>query len=247
MVDFISVKDPKIIINNKKYIGSGSTCKCYTDGQLVYKIYTDSNRRRVLFESHEMEKHLRLLSEVSNERFIGPKQIIIDKDGKIIGYTMDYIPGKTIDCLQYKTRVSDIEKALDNLDSFVSLVSEMKYRLNDMHPKNALFYSDAIYIIDLDHGCFNNTIPYSEVKRYNYQDIFRTMVKGLFKMPQYKTPFFKDSKLDELYEIVGYKEPYRYKDFFRKLNEVANATDITVSGLYIKKRKLIDVKTTTSL
>ena len=27
-----------------------------------------------------MEKHLRLLSEVSNERFIGPKQIIIDKD-----------------------------------------------------------------------------------------------------------------------------------------------------------------------
>lgn len=247
MVDFISVKDPKKLLEYKRFIGSGSTCKCYTDGQLVYKIYTDSNRRKVLFESHEMESHLRLLSEISNEHFIGPKQILINEDGKIIGYTMDYIPGKTIDRLQYTTRLSDIEKALDNLDSYVSLVSEMDYRVNDMHSKNALFYGDEIYIIDLDHGYFNNIIPYSEVKRYNYQDIFRTMVKGLFKIPQYKSPFFKDPELDELYEVVGYKEPYRYKEFFRKLNEVANTTDISSSGLYLKKRKLMDVKTTTSL
>ena len=41
----------KKLLEYKRFIGSGSTCKCYTDGQLVYKIYTDSNRRKVLFES----------------------------------------------------------------------------------------------------------------------------------------------------------------------------------------------------
>jgi hypothetical protein len=83
---FIQGKGP-IDVNQNDFISEGGEGKVFSKGSIVLKIYTDLKKMIPTAKIQELS----VLSKMNN--IIIPKDLLLDKNNQVVGYTMDYVKG----------------------------------------------------------------------------------------------------------------------------------------------------------
>lgn len=82
---FIQGKGP-IDVNQNDFISEGGEGKVFSKGSIVLKIYTDLKKMIPAAKIQE-------LSVLNRSNIIIPKDLLLDKNSQVVGYTMDYVKG----------------------------------------------------------------------------------------------------------------------------------------------------------
>ena len=77
------VKSKKVIVTDKMFIASGGEADIYAKDNLVYKLY-HPGKTIALSKIQELQ-------ELKRDNIISPKDIVYDKQGNILGYSMTYL------------------------------------------------------------------------------------------------------------------------------------------------------------
>ena len=196
-------------------IGMGSTAICFLmKDNRVFKLYLITYKKFLLFYYNDMKEKLSLLNEVSNESFIGPKEIITVKN-EIVGYIYDYKKGHTLKTLSNKTTkdmlINPYLKLINNSDK----ISEFNIRYYDLHQRNILL-SDEYYVIDLDKF-YKETCEFCNVKVLNRANINRVILSALFDLKFNEYITFLDNDLNDLLRCANNEDPEAFIDLINEL------------------------------
>lgn len=126
------IVDPKAFEENK-LIGCGSEGSIYKyDDNTAIKIFSNSITKRKL-------KKIELLSEIQIENFMFPKDLILDKYSKPIGYSMDLVKnGKKLYHFLKNKSLEEKVKYLILLESLLKKAHEKNIIVGDIRGRNEL-------------------------------------------------------------------------------------------------------------
>lgn len=215
-MDIVEVE--KLNKYRKLFIGIGTSATIYRiDKYHVAKIFFNYFR-----EDYEKEKeHFELLLKVSNDSFIGPSKLLV-MNGIVVGYIYPYVEGKTLHRIRNNITIQDILKNYDKLILDTDKISDLNFRLYDLHGKNILYYKD-LKIIDLDRGYKNkyNSIP--QLHKSNIASLNKAIIDTLFKVFQNEIINFRDDKLNELYYSLS--NPDNFVEFLELTQKKSETTE----------------------
>lgn len=215
-MDIVEVE--KLNKYRKLFIGMGTSATIYRiDRYQVAKIFFNYFR-----EDYEKEKeHFELLLKISNDSFIGPSKLLV-MNGIVVGYIYPYVEGKTLHRIRNNITIQDILKNYDKLILDTNKISDLNFRLYDLHGKNILYYKD-LKIIDLDRGYKNkyNSIP--QLHKSNIASLNKAIIDTLFKVFQNEIINFRDDKLNELYYSLS--NPDNFVEFLELTQKKSETTE----------------------
>lgn len=221
-----------------KLIGIGTTAICFLmqNGQVI-KIYLDTYHKRDLFNRREMFSHLEYLNSLNSEYYIAPIEMLV-KDGKVIAYIMDFVPGKTLKRLSKKTKLTEVIGALKRLEEATYKVTEAKFRLGDLHDRN-IIYNGELVVIDLDNGYLTDNYKENNLMNYNMQDLINQVIYSIFGIKFNQDIYFKNPDLDSEYKQIVYREYKEYINFLYSLAKEIGEVSPTIGELQKKKNLLL--------
>lgn len=128
-------------LDNKDFITEGGEGKIYAKDGFVYKIYLNP-KNMIPFSKIEE------LSAIKNNNVIRPKEIVLDKKNRAIGYRMDHIKN-TYSLCQLFPKIFRDREGLDN-DKVVGLVQRMQDTVADIHKRNILVvdFNEVNFLVD---------------------------------------------------------------------------------------------------
>lgn len=219
-------------------VGYGSTACCFrmSDGRIA-KLYLNTENTDHLFRSYKnMEEHMQLLHEVSNDSFIGPEELII-KDNKVIGYIYPYLEGTTLAHINKNTKLSTLYNAYCKLIEDTLDISSKSFKLIDVHKRNIIFDGSNYKVIDLDKGKskINEKNGTNTAEVANICQIKTTVINSLFKGDFDDILVFSDFELEKIHSKMWKKEEDIY-DFYRLLQSRCDSSDPTLKEIRKKVR-----------
>lgn len=199
-MEYLNITD--IDIRNKKIIGTGTTARCYKlkDGS-VLKLFKHNYRAFCLLDKELFKNDLNHFKNITNDTFIGPNKVVLDKNNKINGYIYPYVNGKSFDKLSNNEHFLEVYKNYKQVLIDICKISDEKFSLFDVHPGN-IIYDGNIHIIDLDKGFFDNDSSIDFIYKNNCYDVFRSTFGRIYHKKVYEELEFKDKKIDSLYREI---------------------------------------------
>ena len=198
-------------------IGVGTTAVCFLNVKNeVIKLYYNSGNTYELFHSRDMLEHLKYISDISNNTYIGPKDILVKKN-KVIGYTYPYVYKDTLSKMPSYMTKREILCGYAELLSNTRRISEQKFRLYDIHHKNVLF-NNGYKIIDLDKGYVETNEKYlPNLFIDNMRQIIKIIIEQLYDLKIDEHLSFTDEDLQKLYIYVLYEQPNRIYELMDRI------------------------------
>ena len=209
-------------ITELKPIGEGKCAKCYTDGQRVFKMIKKDSDSLYLYDM----KVVKNLVGKKSDLCVFPNELIYDKNGEWLGYTMDYVKGEKLANRISNIPFEELIRASKVAQEQVKDVSKIGLMFVDSHADNYMWDDEkrAIKIIDTDF--FEPKDPTFELEKENEDRLLRTMQSIVVsKLGFYGTR--EDEKLKAFYSVRDLRE-------LRKKNE--KYTDVSK---YLEDLKLM--------
>jgi len=149
---FIQGKGDQIDLNQNNFISEGGEGKIFSKGKTVYKIYSDLNK---MIPTSKIQE----LSVLDKDNIIRPKDIILNNDNKIAGYTMDLVEGVAL-CKLFTNDFRNSNnvdpkstlKLVENMISSTVYIHERKCLIIDNNEMNYMVSKtfDVPYFIDVN-------------------------------------------------------------------------------------------------
>ena len=195
-------------------IGFGTTATVYKmKNNKVLKLFNKSNHANQLLNSKDdIISHFEIISNISNDTFIGPEELVIC-DEKCIGYIYDVIFGKTFKSVNVHMGFDEMFKNYNQLINDTIDISNNEFLLGDLHDKNIII-SDYFKIIDLDWGITN--CKYNTFER-NMKGINQTIIYSLFNVNYNDLITFYDKELNDIYNDCCLNHYDRIIELFARL------------------------------
>jgi len=143
----------EVSLTNKDFVAAGGQGQIYAKGSVAYKIYLDKSGMLPLGKIQE-------LSELTEPCYIKPEQVICNKKGEPLGYTMRFIPNGSPLCQLFTPSFRDregvtpdqIQGLVQKMQEGVSFAHTKKILLVDLNEFNFLVGSSfkEIFFIDAD-------------------------------------------------------------------------------------------------
>lgn len=231
-MDCLVVDNVKNLRVNTKYLAKGSTARCYRtkDGK-VLKQFRNTYRARTLFRlNDDIEGHFNRLSELNNDTYVGPEVLIKSLEDRIVAYYMEYRNARTIKKFRSNIRLYDLINPYRKLIVDTKVISEARFRLQDLHTENILF-NGLFHVIDLDHGRFDEYHTEEDILKYNMCDLVHTIIDGMFGVSYFKDIYFNDIYLDELYKRLTNDDYELFFEFISKLEDLIGIKNPTIGQL----------------
>lgn len=136
-----SLNGKNIKFSQNDFLAKGGQGSIYVKGSTVYKIYADPSE---MITKNKIEE----LSAITDKRVIVPKDMILDKNGINVGFTMNYtkdtIPLIKLFNTGYREKISFDEKHT------IKLIEDMQYTIQHIHDKNVLQVdgNELNYLVD---------------------------------------------------------------------------------------------------
>jgi len=110
----------KVTLTDRDQIGSGGEAVCFIKNNSVFKIYHDKNKMIPTTKIKE-------LSTITSPNVLKPLNIIYDKSGKEVGFTMEYKDNTEPIC-KYFTKSFKMRNNIvkDNINNIVSKMQSIK-------------------------------------------------------------------------------------------------------------------------
>jgi hypothetical protein len=143
----------KYDLTERNFVAQGGEGSIYTIPPLAFKVYTDQSQVTPMGKIQE-------LHEITDPRVIIPKDILKDKKGNLVGYTMQFIPHSYALCQLFPRSFRDRERVTPN--TIQKLVKQMQETVDNIHRSRVLIVDlnelnflvshsfDTVYFIDAD-------------------------------------------------------------------------------------------------
>ena len=118
----------QLVFTANDFVAKGGEGSVYKKGNLVYKIYEDANQMIP-------EAKIRELQQIQGDNIIKPLDIVIDKSGQIVGFTMSYVKSIAL-CKLFTTSFRDRKGVTD--DMTLELVENIKSGIYEIHNAKCL-------------------------------------------------------------------------------------------------------------
>ncbi len=175
----------------------GSEFTVYNDNDKVYKIFKPNYKL-----DHKNNYELIYLSSIKTSRILMPKSLIT-KNGKLIGYSMEYIKNSSN---VLNDKMKNFINELIAITKDIELLSKLNVRIIDIN-KNNVVYNGRLYIIDPGNYYINyidDLLVYLECKEPNKKELTEQEKKNIIKLWNYnkfnrlieELLFMGDEKLD---------------------------------------------------
>lgn len=151
---YVNGKQHIKLSDKQHFVASGGEGKIYEKGNVVYKVYFDPKKAIPKGKISE-------LRALNRSNIIGPKLPLYDKNGRLIGFTMDRVPNNEFLCQlftssyrkQHKIRNKTIIELTENMQETIVYIHDNKCLMVDGNEMNYLVdgksYSTA-YFIDVN-------------------------------------------------------------------------------------------------
>jgi len=134
-------------LNTNNFLASGGEGSVYVIGSSAYKVYHDPNKMLPIGKINE-------LSAITNPNVIKPNRLLVDKNGKPIGYEMRYIADPVTLCQIFTKGYRERNKITH--DKMLKLVRILQSMTTDIHRANIL-------AVDLNELNFLTDKQYKEI------------------------------------------------------------------------------------
>jgi serine/threonine protein kinase len=143
----------QVDLTNNDFVAEGGQGKVFAKGKTVYKVYHDP--KKMIPEGKIGE-----LAAITFPNVIKPEDLLIDGKGKIIGYTMNFVPDTHPLCKVFTKAFRQREGVKE--DQILKMVRRMQETLDHIHGKNILVVDlnemnflaspkfDEVYFLDVD-------------------------------------------------------------------------------------------------
>ena len=217
-------------------IGFGTTAVCFlkSNNEVLKLFYTNSSTAH-LFNEHDMLEHIKFLSTLDCETYSGPNKILLKND-RVIGYYYPYIHMQTLSKIPNHTTIRDITNGYGRLLGDIKKISDVHFKLFDIHHKNILF-DNHYKLIDIDKGYQDLQSDKEEIFLYNMRQINRTIVEEIFKLKIDEHVIFEDETIQDYYKKVLFDDPYLMYDFLSKIFKNNDNIKDVQNKVRIKKYK----------
>ena len=196
-MNYVDIND--INTKNKKFIGAGTTAKCYklNDGS-VLKLFKNNYDAYLVLNKDLFSKDMNKFTKISNNTFKGPNKLVMDNN-KLVGYIYPYVNGKTINKLNKNTKIRNIFRNYYQIINDVKDITDKSFYLFDSNYENIIYDNYSIHIIDLDKCWFYENGNKNTLLSYNSKDVFTNIVGGFFNKKYFEDIEFKDNILNNQY------------------------------------------------
>ena len=178
------------------YRKKGTTAFIYKrNDDEVLKVFRDTFRKRILFETRDMLSELERLSEIKLDSFVTPNDIYVDSKLNVLGYTMDNIKGTRTDRINSLVEIKSLLEYVKKLDEDNKVLSDSKFKLLDLHEKNMYFTNEGYKIFDLDGGYFSIEETKEKIYHQNNKQIKQVIMKGLLGIESNHDIYIRDNDL----------------------------------------------------
>lgn len=116
-------------LDKRHFVGRGGEGSVYAKGDTAYKIYTDPTKMIPVAKIQELQ-------EITDDRVVKPKDVITDKRGTAVGYTMSFVSGGYALC-QLFPRAFRERESLD-IPAITHLVCKMQEGVTAVHAARVL-------------------------------------------------------------------------------------------------------------
>ena len=231
-MEIIEIDSVYKYLKDSIFIGRGTTAYCFLKpDNTVVKIYNHSSSTAAMFSKVDMVQRLNNIHNIQNDTYIGPEKLIM-KNGELIGYIYPYIDAPTLQNTSLKTTIFDLYKDCPKLIEDTKKISDLGFRLYDVHHKNILFNGNY-YVIDLDKGRINDIQDY--LIKCNMSAIKETVIGYLFNVKPWEVVIFDDEEINYLYKGNSWTNEEQIYNFFETL---AKKTDISNPSVKQLRRKI---------
>ena len=147
MENIIEVENLKDLKGKKLYSGRNGTCYL-TNNESVFKAIDSPN-----------EEALSKLTKYDSAHFVFPKTLVYSKNGKLLGYIMDYVDGKTIKNIDDGFSLDKYTEEIVRIENEIATLTNYKLHIVDCGVNNIMVSSDEkIRIIDTDFYETNSSL-----------------------------------------------------------------------------------------
>ena len=205
-------------------IGIRTSAVCFLmPNQKILKIYYSPYYKKVLSQKEDIISYFQLLSDISNDTYIGPEEVIIINN-ECFGYIYPYIKGKTLHSIKNVITPKDILNKYPKLEEDTKKISEHLFLLSDLHDRNIIL-NHIINVIDLDRGNIKQDFSVNDIYNCNLADINKTFIYSLFNTNFDQILEFYNPDINKLYRLSIGKEPFRFPEFLEELERINTSTN----------------------
>jgi len=156
-------------------IGTGKCSNIYINEKEVYKILKEGSDSIRFYSKGMIEQ----LVGIKSELCVFPNEILEDEDGKILGYTMDIVPGDKIQKVIKKIPFEQLQEIIKRAQEGIREISEQGVIFDDMHYDNMMWNEEthSIQIIDTDFFKKSNEISIENINNTNLKKFASEIMK----------------------------------------------------------------------
>lgn len=158
-------------IEGLEKIGEGKCADIYTNGNTVYKILKENSDSRD-FYSKEMLQHL---VGIKSDLCVFPNEILEDNNGNLLGYSMNFVPGKKMKDVIGMLSFKQIQATIENAKHSIKAISEQGILFDDLHDDNVMWNEETQNIQIIDTDFFKKADNISDLNDINYQKFSNTI------------------------------------------------------------------------
>lgn len=201
-------------------IGQGKCADIYRKDKEAYKILKDNSDSRKFYSKEMLQK----LVGIKTELCVFPNDIIEDKDGKLLGYSMDYIKGNKFYDVFKKIPLEKLIQELKVAENDIKEIADKKVIFEDMHFDNIMWNEEknTIQIIDTDFFDKSEGLSYDEIYSANSRKFAQSITDMLgLKIFEYTQ---NNENMKEFYDAWHLKyrnnESVSIQEYLINLNKV---------------------------
>ncbi|MBQ9181689.1 MAG: hypothetical protein IJ134_03555 [Bacilli bacterium] len=223
-------------------IGIGNEARCYKYKNIVLKIYhnrKDLNKEQICF-----------LSQFNTKNIIMPKDLIYDRQNKLIGYTKNFVEERKnvrkINNINLISELKNIRNEVDLLSSNNILLADCGNLDNILYDGHIRFIDSGYYTIEKNDTYLRNIQMINLVIYYLLFDTFfydDGDLKEVIEKLDIKLNFFKKLKIKKIIsQLVNYNyklNTYKYIDYL--IDELENCKSINEYRINLFNDALVNI------
>ena len=226
----VYINDLRELPHGRMLITDGNSSVLYkVSPHIYYKKFGERYIRLDKDKKQELMNFLEYILYIEAKNYVAPIRLYRSED-RLYGYTIVKVPGKNLDHVNKRTKVSEFIARIDEMKETMRVLADKRVVLSDVNMSN-IVYNKSFYLIDIDNSYIDYThskdiIYLSNMNKF-YMDVVNTLISD---MPEV---LGRDCEFRERERLLGqgFNEDYKETLIFMKelLENYYNKEIVTIN------------------
>ena len=226
----VYINDLRELPHGRMMITDGNSSVLYkVSPHIYYKKFGERYIRLDQDKKQELMNFLEYILDIDAKNYVSPIRLYRSED-RLYGYTIVKVPGKNLDHVNKRTKVSEFIERIDEMKETMRVLADKRVVLSDVNMSN-IIYNKSFFLIDIDNSYIDYThskdiIYLSNMNKF-YMDVVNTLISNMPEVLE------RDCEFRERERLLGqgFNEDYKEMLIFMKelLENYYNKEIVTIN------------------